>query len=287
MDVPTVVNLHIFAKCNLKCLYCYEVFPDRPRSMPLSDWKRLLSMLAESRVTRVTFSGGEPTLHPDLAPMLAHARSVGLQTSIITNGARLSDAMLDNLDLVGMTLDTTDRSLLERIGRSTARKCYLETLHRVAVRARARCVPFKLNTVVSELNVTEDLSAELLRIRPETWKPMQFTHIVGENDDHASSLRISRTAFGAFVTRHVQALHGSNIPVLAEAESSVLRSYVMIEPTGRLFQTSTGRKVYSSPVLDVGLQAALADVGGYDRDAFCARGGDRDVRLYNLTRKQV
>ena len=285
MLVPPVVNLHIYAKCNLKCLYCYEVFPERPRSMPLASWQRLLSILADDGVKRITFSGGEPTLRPELLLMLVHARGVGLQTSIITNGARLSDKMIDSLDLVSMTLDAIDPELLEGIGRSTRKHCYLEKLRDVAARTRARGVPFKLNTVVSRLNIDQELSGELRRLRPATWKPMQFTHVVGENDEHAEALLISHTEFAAFVARHQEALLGSGIQVSSEAEASVRTSYVMIEPTGRLFQTSTGRKAHSRPVLDVGLRAALAEVGGYDDDAFRARGGDRDVRLYKLSKK--
>ncbi len=49
-------------------------------------------------------------------------------------------------------------------------------------------------------------------------------------------------------------------------------SYVMVDPLGRFFGNATGRHVYSQPILDVGVDAALAQVG-FVPTKFEARGG--------------
>lgn len=41
-------------------------------------------------MTRVTFAGGEPTLHPGLPAMLAHASEIGLVTALVTNASLLN-----------------------------------------------------------------------------------------------------------------------------------------------------------------------------------------------------
>lgn len=280
------VNLHIWPKCDLTCLYCYETFPTRPRSMPLGAWCAVLDELVREGVVRVTFSGGEPTLHPDLLAMLEHATAVGLQASIITNGARLTDAQIARLDLVGMTLDSDDRDVLQALGRTDAagRVDYRERFQEVARRVHASGVRLKVNTVVTALNSDADLSRALIEAMPFKWKPMQFTRIAGENDAHADRLAIDAAAFDAFVARHREPLERAGIWVAAETEETIRSSYAMIDPTGRAFQTRDGTTRFSDPVLEVGLRRALEQVGGYDRERFLARGGHVDVRRLPVLR---
>ena len=222
--------------------------------------------------------GGEPTLHPDLLGMLRHARRIGLETSIITNGAKLDDEMLGELDAVGITLDATDDKVIERLGRGLpGRRSYLEHTRDIVGRARRAGCAIKINTVVTSLNVGERLSAEIVTLRPYKWKAMQFTHVPGENDRDAGRLRVSDTDFLRFVDRHAP-VREAGIWVEAESASVIQRTYVMVDPAGRVFQHGVDGHRISPPVLDVGIDAALASVGGYDRAAFRARGGHLDVR---------
>ena len=277
MPIETV-NLHVWGKCNLKCVYCYGTFPERPRSLPLASWCGILDELRESGVRRVTFSGGEPTLHPDLASMLRHARTIGLQTSIITNGARLTDDMIDLLDLVGISLDATDEDVLGRLGRRRpGDPSYVEHTARIARRVRSAGGRLKINTVVTALNANENLTDTLLELRPDKWKPMQFTFVPGENDRSADALRIDEQTFEEFVQRHVRVAQ-AGIWVEAESEQTIASTYVMIDPEGRVFQHAPGGHRLSRPVLDMGIRQALREAGGYDRARFEARGGHVDIR---------
>jgi radical S-adenosyl methionine domain-containing protein 2 len=277
MPIETV-NLHIWGKCNLACSYCYGTFPARPRALGARGWCRILDVLAEARVRRVSFSGGEPTLHPGLLEMLDHAGARGLQTSIITNGIALSDGMLRQLDMVGMTLDAATPSILERLGRAMPSGAdYLARLWDVNRRCRAFGVRMKINTVVTSINVHEELVDTLLHLRPAKWKPMQFVYVRGENDADAASLHVSSAAFHTFVRRHARVTE-SGIWVEPESATTVRTTYVMVDPAGRVFQHAPEGHRTSAPVLDVGLVRAIEQAGGYDRDAFLARGGDVDVR---------
>jgi radical S-adenosyl methionine domain-containing protein 2 len=267
------INLHVWAKCNLHCAYCYGRFPARPPHLPASEWCRILDLIAAEGVRRVTFSGGEPTLHPGLASMLEHARRASLQTSIITNGARLTPENVSMLDLVAVTADSADARTLLRLGRGHG---YLETLYRVAHLVHQRQTRLKVNTVVTALNETEDLTALIRALRPSKWKPLQFVHVPGENDDTAPALGITDEAFEAFVRRHASL---KTELVFAPEPARVIRTtYVMIDPLGRLFQHSPSGHRVSASVLEVGVRAALDAVGGYDRAAFEARGGHVDVK---------
>lgn len=268
------VNLHVWPKCNLKCVYCYGSFPDRPRSLALESWQRIIDQLAARGVQRVTFSGGEPTLHPDFLGMLRHARASGLQTSIITNGVRLNEEMIAHLDLVGITVDSAVEGTLERLGRG---RHYLATAHRVAKQAADASVRLKINTVVCSLNVDEDLNSVVLELTPWKWKPIEFTFVPGEHDDADRVLAVRRDGFDAFVERHHD-VRRAGIWVAPETAETVRKTYVMVDPEGRVFQHAAGGHARSLLILDVGFDRALASVGGYDRQAFLARGGAVDVR---------
>jgi len=148
------VNLHITRRCNLRCRYCFGSCPEHPCALDQPSWRLLLNELRRSGVRRVNFSGGEPTLHPGLLGMMQHARRVGLSTSIITNTARLTDEMLGQLDIVGLSLDSRDERVLTQLGRQRhGAPSYVERLRRAAERTHAAGVRLKVNTVVTALTL--------------------------------------------------------------------------------------------------------------------------------------
>jgi len=61
----------------------------------------------------------------------------------------------------------------------------------------------------------------------------------------------------------------------------------MIDPVGRLFQHGPDGHARSAPLLAVGLEHAMASVGGYDRARFVERGGAVDVRRLPLMKGNV
>lgn len=272
--VPETVNLHITASCNQRCVYCFGRFPSLRCKTPETDWSEIIALLACSGVKRVNFSGGEPTLHPRLPEMLRVARGLELDTSIVTNGWALTDQIVELCDMVGLSIDSaTDEgnARARRVGRSS----YVEETVSAAERARAAGCFVKVNTVVTALNVCEDVSPLYRRIRPDKLKLLQFTAVKGENDAVASDLQVSREEFRAFVGRHLSLrAEGLDVWVQEETDTTIAASYVMVDPEGRVFQHAAGRgHLISPPILEVGFEAALLSVGGYDRDCYEARGG--------------
>ncbi|MCB9729104.1 MAG: radical SAM protein [Deltaproteobacteria bacterium] len=77
--LPPTVNLHLVAHCNYACRYCYARF-ESERRVPRTQvdaWIRLLRLLPEHGVRRVTFAGGEPTLLQELPELLEAASGAG------------------------------------------------------------------------------------------------------------------------------------------------------------------------------------------------------------------
>ena len=116
-SAPYRMDLAITYRCNNNCSHCYNA---RSRSLPslsLEDWKRVIERVWDLRIPHIVFTGGEPTLHPDLPEMVAYAEELGVITGLNTNGRNLSDPayvkkLVDaGLDHVQITLESHDQAI--------------------------------------------------------------------------------------------------------------------------------------------------------------------------------
>lgn len=103
---PLVLEIELTKVCNWHCDFCYNVWkvPDsygqRGRSTTGGDtsfhlgFDRVVAVLdeaADNGCLRIRLSGGEPTLHPDFAEIVAYAADKGFDIELFTNGSRLDD----------------------------------------------------------------------------------------------------------------------------------------------------------------------------------------------------
>jgi len=272
---PVAVNFHLFKPCNLRCRFCFATFRDLRGRLATAKAIVLIDRLVAAGTEKLTFVGGEPTLHPDIGELVAHAHGRGLVTCIVTNGARL-DALLDcqsgTIDWVGLSVDSASEETQSALGRGDG--SHVANSLRLAERCRALGVRLKLNTVVTSLNHNEDMAAFVRRFQPERWKVFQVLPMAGQNDGSVEDLLISEEEFAHFVARHEQLVSKGLGPVV-EDNDAMRGSYVMVDPLGRFIGNSTGTHVYSRPILDVGVAAALAEVD-WSREKFDGRGGTYD-----------
>ena len=252
----TSVNFHIIRACDAACVFCFGTFRDVRGRLPTADAERVVEALHRRGAQKINFAGGEPTRPPDLGRLLGFARSLGMTTSIVTNGRMLGsllDLHADALDWVGLSIDSGDERVQAELGRGggdhVARGIAL------ADRCRACGVRVKLNTVVTAQTWQEDMSDLVRVIAPERWKVFQVLRVVGENDGDVEPLLITREQFQAFVERHREF-----VPV-AEDNDAMTDSYAMIDPLGRFYGNTAGFHQVSAPILDIGVEAALASVG--------------------------
>jgi pyruvate-formate lyase-activating enzyme len=85
---PRDALLRITFRCNQDCGFCWQ---DRTWPAPPTDVLRgWIDAVAASSRTHLTLSGGEPTVHPDLPGLVAHATARGLHVTIQTNAVRLA-----------------------------------------------------------------------------------------------------------------------------------------------------------------------------------------------------
>jgi radical SAM protein with 4Fe4S-binding SPASM domain len=83
------IYLHLTNKCNLSCSYCYRNSSPRISISRFGD--EFNGFLDASRElcepnTKLTFSGGEPMIHPDFWSVAEHAKAIGFTNYLLTNG---------------------------------------------------------------------------------------------------------------------------------------------------------------------------------------------------------
>jgi MoaA/NifB/PqqE/SkfB family radical SAM enzyme len=103
---PFVLSHGINARCNLRCPFC-EYWRAPGPEMTLDS---IFAMLEDAKSFGIGVYNAwtaEPLLRRDLPEILRHAKSLGITTSLITNGQLLSDRIedLEDLDYLSVSVD--------------------------------------------------------------------------------------------------------------------------------------------------------------------------------------
>lgn len=98
---PILAQIVPIRRCNLVCTYCNEFDKTSP-PVPAPVMLRRIDKLCELGTTIVTFSGGEPTLHPDLPELIRRVRERGVIATVITNGYLLTPEYIRSLNRAGL-----------------------------------------------------------------------------------------------------------------------------------------------------------------------------------------
>ena len=266
----------------MKCRFCFATFQDVGRDilpvghLPREGCLSVVDALASAGFDKINFAGGEPTLCPWLPDLIQRAKDLGCTTSIVTNGSRISREWLntveDSLDWATLSVDTLDPQKLEELGRVTrngplSEENYLSVIDML----RERGIRLKINTVVTQSNCDEDLTGFMARARPERWKLLQVLPVSGQNDGSVDDMLITPEQFAGYIARNKR-VERMGVAVIPESNELMTGSYVMVDPAGRLFDNTAGAHVYSSPINQVGVDAALREVS-IDPERFRLRDG--------------
>ncbi len=89
--------------------------------LPQSDWQLILKKAWEAGIPHAVFTGGEPTLRPDLIDLVDYASSLGMVTGLITSGLRLAETgylhqiLQKGLDHLMLVLDQSEEESWEAL----------------------------------------------------------------------------------------------------------------------------------------------------------------------------
>jgi radical S-adenosyl methionine domain-containing protein 2 len=263
-------SFHIVKPCNMKCKFCYATFDDMHviNQLPKKDAFAILDKLKEAGLEKITFAGGEPMLYKWIKEVVQYSKSIGLTTSIISNGSFFTNENLvewvGSLDWIGISIDSLDIDVCQRIGRTNGKEIdYLW----LCMRIKQLGFKLKINTVVNAYNVHDDMNSFISEVSPERWKVFQALRVDGQNDQQFDSIKVSGREYVNYVERHA-----SQSCLVAENNEAMTGSYLLIDPQGRLFENSEGKHTYSAPLQDNEIETCLSEIN-LNREMFIKRGG--------------
>ena len=279
-----VVNWHITEACNYHCNYCFakwdkqknELMNDENSVSKLMDEIQKLpailngKYLTEFESIRLNLVGGETFLNiRKVTKIIYQAKQRNFSLSAITNGSRLNNELVtliaNDFNSIGFSVDSLDSSTNIKIGR-TEKSGVMDTdkvLRDISVIKELNpSIDIKINTVVSSLNQTEDLSAFIDQAAPNKWKVFKVLPVITRENE------VSQDDFIEFLERHSKF---ENI-ISSEDNDEMTDSYLMIDPIGRFFQNSIlgSGYSYSTPIVNTGIEKALNEIN-FDPEKFHGR----------------
>lgn len=158
-EACTSLFVHLTESCNLRCRHCYDQGHHAPSARRLGtgaliDAARSLVPLG---LGRVTLSGGEPLLVPELPELIEALRALGVTVQLLTNATLLADALARRLAAaqveVTVSLHGADAESHDRLAGQGAYHRVLRGLGRL----RAHVPPdrFTINTTLTDWNLTQ------------------------------------------------------------------------------------------------------------------------------------
>jgi radical SAM protein with 4Fe4S-binding SPASM domain len=203
-ELPVLSEIALTYRCQNHCTFCYASAPDRGAEVPemtTGEVRRILDVIVdEARVPTVSFTGGEPTLRPDLPELTAYAKSRRLRTNLITNGLRCGangyvDKLADaGLDSAQVSLEAADPAVHDAV---TGHPGAWQRTVRGIRNLKAAGIHVHTNTTINRLN--RDHLLALVDFLADMEQPYLSMNMVIRTGDAVGSMEIGYQEIGDLV----------------------------------------------------------------------------------------
>lgn len=156
-DVPFILYLHMTARCNLRCPYCYNQ-ENRFQlwHAPVGTFEQFAGIVDEAAAlgfSEVKLTGGEALLNKDTLRIARHARERGLRVNLLTNGTLVNEGnvreIVEAVHAVSLSLDSADPGEHDVVrGKDTWR----QVIEAIRLLKEAGIEYLHLNSVVTPVN---------------------------------------------------------------------------------------------------------------------------------------
>lgn len=183
------VSFETTRKCNLRCRHCYSNSGVQlGDELSLEEIKALIDQLYETGVLSITFTGGEPLLHPHIFELMEYARKKPLTILLFTNGTLLTPEIVKKLKelhvfRVNISIDGPDSETHDQFRRmdgALERTVHGITLLRdagIAVQASTSVTTMNYKKIKETLHMIKGLGISEFKI----W-PISFSGRAGEEE---------------------------------------------------------------------------------------------------------
>jgi MoaA/NifB/PqqE/SkfB family radical SAM enzyme len=111
------IDFHVTSECSQECPYCWGP-QDFETPVDTATALRIISQVKDVGASRIVFTGGDPLKRTDMAELIQHAKSIGLEVALSTTGDQLTPEFLqrvaDDIDLISLPLDGSTEEVNKR-----------------------------------------------------------------------------------------------------------------------------------------------------------------------------
>ena len=211
-------RIDIGHKCNINCIHCYHRHEAGKGFYPLEKLKKEADEAKALGNNYIDFTGGEPTIYPDIVPLIEYCGSIGLKCCIITNGmageetvAKIIAAGIDDwlISIHGSSPDIQD-AIASVDGVRMKQMRFLAQL-------REAGQTFRFNTCLLSKNQNDLVDIAKFAVE---WKP-RILNFINFNPHHAWGTDIEGTKAMLVDFDIVEEQLSSAIPILTAAGIAV------------------------------------------------------------------
>ena len=230
---------NITSRCNKNCKYCFKF---NKKDLSLEENKKILENLAEHKVTRIAWTGGEPYLYENLKELLKISKQHNILNFVNTNATLLNEENLkENIEYVDrliISLDFINDELNEEFGIG---KDYFKHISNLLgkIKEVKPDIEIRINTVVfrNNLHLLEELYNELLKYNIDYWKLIRFFPIRGKAIEE-NDLGVTDEEF-IEIRKNFQD-RKQNFEIVINGETELKERHVIVLSSGRLVYSEDG-----------------------------------------------
>lgn len=153
------LRLVLTGKCNIDCVYCHnEGQPKSNTYFPKDLLEKIIDLLStgSSSLNTITFTGGEPLLHPDLDFFISEFVPFASERAVVTNGLLLTEHRLESLIQSGLTkIRLGVDSLFGKSSKPSSVFSSETPIKEIINMILDRGIQLELNAVVTSYNIDE------------------------------------------------------------------------------------------------------------------------------------
>jgi len=186
-------------ECDCKCPFCHA-FQNNLCSLLPDENMKVLKKLISFGTKKITWTGGNPLLYNGLFDLMQYAKTNGIKTSIATNGTKLDEEKLKQLnnitDTLIIPLDAIDKFIQDKMGRPVNQFDLVKFILGV-ISENTFNYKVRINTLVSKINISNilEIADELLKYNIDKWRLYQFAPLRGRAKDNNFEYSIDNQVF--------------------------------------------------------------------------------------------
>lgn len=105
LSYPLFVGWDLTYRCNINCKHCFfgSFYSDERKELSTDQIKKTIKELSENNIISLQLAGGEPLLRNNTIEIIEFSRSLGIVTTLATNGLFIDKKMAKNLKKSGVS----------------------------------------------------------------------------------------------------------------------------------------------------------------------------------------